>query len=157
MLLHIFWNSRNVFPIPSYRCQVWSWRINLHELYFRLWYSLCIYSIRHIYKINLYRIVQAWIFAFLTSALDWGEFSVSRPGCFVCGKEPWYRFYRKLAGTVHAQGRMARKSVLGTASTIYQDRGSSISSFEDFINFKCNFPRSTVQWSSGLLGRYRIR
>jgi hypothetical protein len=34
---------------------------------------------------------------FLTSTVEIGEWSASRPGCFG-GKSPWYRFDRRLGG-----------------------------------------------------------
>jgi len=45
----------------------------------------------------------------LTSALDGGEWSASRPGLFTPGKEPWYSLVRRLGGAQSCSQRGAEE------------------------------------------------
>jgi hypothetical protein len=50
--------------------------------------------------------VEVPLHAFLTSVLDGGEWSASRPGCFTPqGKSPWYALDRRLGGSQNRSGR----------------------------------------------------
>jgi hypothetical protein len=71
--------------------------------------KLSLYLIKH-YAMKTYGRVKVQLHDFLTSALDGGELSASRPGCFTLrGKSPRYPLDRRLGGPPSRSGSCGEK------------------------------------------------
>jgi len=57
------------------------------------------------HAMNMYGGVETWLHAFLTSAMDGGEWLASRHGHFIPGKSPRYILDRRLGGPQNRSGR----------------------------------------------------